>query len=63
MLNRKGAFIMGINGTTLPGIALCFLLALPCWYLGQLVPLVGGPIFAIILGIILRDHHEHLVSY
>lgn len=44
---------MGINGTTLPGIALCFLLALPCWYLGQLVPLVGGPIFAIILGIIL----------
>lgn len=35
------------------GLALCFILALPCYFLGKLVPMVGGPIFAIILGIIL----------
>ena len=44
---------MGINSTLLPGIGLCFLLAIPCWYLGTLIPFVGGPIFAIILGIII----------
>lgn len=44
---------MGINATTLPGIILCFVLAIPCWILGQYFTLIGSPIFAIILGIII----------
>ena len=44
---------MGINQKTLPGILLCAILAIPCWLLGQQFHLVGSPIFAIILGIII----------
>ncbi len=36
-----------------PGIALCAVLALPCWLLGQAFPVIGGPVFAIILGMII----------
>lgn len=35
------------------GILLCFILALPAYYLGQLFPIIGGPVCAIILGMIL----------
>ncbi len=34
------------------GIILCFLLAIPSWILGKLIPLIGGPVFSIIIGII-----------
>ena len=37
----------------IPGIMLALLLAVPAWLLGQAVPLVGGPGFAILLGILL----------
>lgn len=37
----------------LPGIALAIALAIPAYYLGQTFPLIGGPVFGIILGIIL----------
>lgn len=33
-----------------PGVAVCALIALGCWYLGQAFPLVGGPIFGILAG-------------
>jgi uncharacterized integral membrane protein (TIGR00698 family) len=32
------------------GLILCFCIALPSWFLGLLVPVVGGPVFAILLG-------------
>lgn len=32
------------------GILLCLLLAIPCFILGKLFPMVGGPIFAIVFG-------------
>ena len=32
------------------GLALCFAIAIPAWFLGRLVPVVGGPVFAILLG-------------
>ena len=35
------------------GIVLCFLVALPAWYLGRVYPLLGGPIAAILAGIII----------
>jgi uncharacterized integral membrane protein (TIGR00698 family) len=35
------------------GIAVCLAVAVPAWFLGKLFPVVGGPVFAILLGMIL----------
>jgi uncharacterized integral membrane protein (TIGR00698 family) len=35
------------------GILLCFAIALPSWYLGRVFPLIGGPITAILAGILI----------
>ena len=35
------------------GILFCFIIAIPAWFLGKLVPVVGGPVFAILIGMIL----------
>lgn len=37
------------------GVALCLLLALIAWVLGNRFPLVGGPVFAILLGIVVGN--------
>ncbi len=34
------------------GILLCAGIGVPSWYLGKLMPIIGGPVFAIVLGII-----------
>lgn len=38
---------------TLAGIALCFIIAIPAWLLGKQFPIIGGPVFGILLGMIL----------
>jgi len=38
--------------TNWSGIGVCILIAVPAWLLGQHVPIVGGPVFSIILGMI-----------
>jgi uncharacterized integral membrane protein (TIGR00698 family) len=35
------------------GILLCLGIAIPAWYLGHLLPVVGGPVFAILMGMLL----------
>lgn len=35
------------------GIALCLILALPCWFLGKQFPVIGGPVFAILTGMVI----------
>ena len=35
-----------------PGLLLCLILAVPAWLLGQAFPVIGGPVFAILLGIL-----------
>lgn len=35
-----------------PGFLLCLIIAIPAWILGKLVPVVGSPVFSIILGMI-----------
>ena len=35
------------------GLLLCLAIALPCWYLGTLFPVIGGPVFAILAGMVL----------
>lgn len=37
----------------LPGIALAALIAVPAWLLGKAVPIVGSPVFGILLGMLL----------
>ena len=41
-----------IKNNTL-GVILCLAIALPAYYLGTLFPLVGGPVFAILMGMII----------
>lgn len=36
-----------------PGLLLCLGIAVPAWLFGKLVPVVGGPVFAILIGMIL----------
>ena len=31
---------------------LCLLIAIPAWYLGKLFPVVGGPVLAILIGLL-----------
>lgn len=35
------------------GLLLCLIIALPAWWLGKLFPVIGGPVFAILFGMIL----------
>lgn len=37
----------------LPGLLLCLVIALPCWLLGKQFPVIGGPVFAILAGMVL----------
>lgn len=37
----------------LPGIVVCFLIAIPAWFLGQWLTVVGGAVFAILFGMII----------
>lgn len=37
---------------TLPGVLLCAVLAVPAWFLGKLVPVIGSAVFAILFGMI-----------
>ncbi len=39
--------------TKIPGLLLTFAIALPAWYMGKAVPIIGGPVFGILLGILL----------
>ena len=36
--------------TLAPGLGACLAIAAPCWLLGQALPIVGGPVFAILAG-------------
>ena len=38
---------------TWKGLLLCLVIAVPAWFLGQLVPVVGGPVFAILAGMVI----------
>ena len=39
--------------SNLEGILICLAIALPAWYLGRLFPIIGGPVFGILFGILL----------
>ncbi|WP_069988047.1 YeiH family protein [Massilioclostridium coli] len=35
------------------GFLLCLCIAIPAWFLGQLLPVIGGPVFAILAGMVI----------
>lgn len=41
-----------------PGLALCVVVAVPSWMLGKLLPVVGGPVFAILIGMIIALFYQ-----
>ena len=40
-------------GSMWKGLLLCFVISIPSWYLGTLFPIVGGPVIAIIAGMLI----------
>ncbi|MEG2188512.1 MAG: putative sulfate exporter family transporter, partial [Christensenella sp.] len=45
------------------GIILCLIIALPAFFLGKLLPVIGGPVFAILIGMVLAlliKNKEHV---
>ncbi len=44
---------MQVSLKDLPGIFLCFFIAAVAWFLGKFAPIIGGPVFAILLGMVL----------
>ncbi len=42
-----------------PGLLLCLALAVPCWLLGKAFPIVGGPVFAILAGMIVTLFYQN----
>lgn len=49
----KGVLILNRIKQRLPGVLLCLVIALPCWLLGKAVPVIGGPVFAILAGMVI----------
>lgn len=39
--------------TVVPGIGICAAIAIPCWFMGEALPVVGAPVFAILLGMVI----------
>ena len=37
----------------IPGLAVCLAIAVPSWLLGKLVPVIGGPVFSILMGMLI----------
>lgn len=46
----EGAVGMTVWEERSRGLLLCLAVAIPCWLLGKAVPVVGGPVFAILAG-------------
>lgn len=52
-LEIKKESIMKNISQTWKGIILCLIIAIPAWFLGRLFPIIGGPVFSILGGMVL----------
>ncbi|MBF1053068.1 MAG: putative sulfate exporter family transporter, partial [Peptostreptococcus sp.] len=41
-----------VNKENIKGIIFCLLMAIPAWFLGKIMPIIGGPVFSILIGIL-----------
>lgn len=46
----------------IPGVLLCLVIAIPAWILGKAFPIVGSPVFAILIGMIITMMMPNLLS-
>ena len=56
-VDKGGIYMTGNSNLVkiLPGIFIVTALSIPAWFLGKLIPLVGGPVFGILLGMIIAS--------
>lgn len=52
MKNERESVMMKLKQNT-SGIGICFIVAVICWNIGRRIPVVGGPVFAILIGMLL----------
>lgn len=45
--------------TLAPGVLLCLIIALPSWILGKQFPIVGGAVFAILIGMVIAVFYQN----
>lgn len=50
---QKDVYYLTFIKTNWTGLLLCLVITVPSWFLGQLLPVIGGPVFAILLGMII----------
>lgn len=48
--------------TILPGALLCLMMAAPAWFLGQQYPMIGSPVFGMLMGMIMVMIFPNLLS-
>lgn len=53
---------MTMKGRTGPGLLLCLAIAVPAWFFGKRLPVIGGPVFGILIGILLANLFPSLTS-
>jgi len=46
----------------IPGILLCLLIAIPAWLMGKAFPIIGGPVIAILIGIIFTTFFPKFIN-
>ena len=51
--NMNGGYPMNFIKKNGAGLLLCLVIAVPSWFLGQAVPVIGGPVFAILIGMVI----------
>lgn len=49
----SGGIAYAHHTKTWPRFLLCLIIAIPCWLLGMVLPIVGGPVFAILAGMVI----------
>lgn len=49
----KEAIILEFIRNNIKGILLCLVISIPCWFLGKQFEVIGGPVFAILAGMII----------
>ena len=51
-LKKESFFVQKIK-QLLPGLGVCLAISIPAWLLGKLVPVVGGAVFSILIGMVI----------
>ena len=43
----------------IPGVIVCLAIAVPAWLLGKAAPVIGGPVFGILIGMVIALFWEN----